>query len=228
MLVKYNQKDIEVLKFISIFGKTFAEVLGKTYYGSVQTARNNISRMKKIGLLKLTPTGLMKPRNAVALTISAKRLMIDMGYTPKEFRVSIGQMEHNMIEQIAYYHLSKIGSVERASVYWDKNRYHAVPDIVLTTASGKIFVEVEIHQKSKASYRDFVTRSAQDNPRAVLYICSNAKIMASIANAMPEWDKLLYIDIDSLVANIRDRQKVGALQQARLLRRKEEREGLFG
>ena len=221
-LVKYNPKDIEVAKFVSIFGKSFAEVLGKTFYGSVQHARNNISRMKKIGFIKLSPTGLLKPRNALMLSSSTKRLLIDMGYSPKEFRVSIGQMEHNMIEQIAYYHLSKIGSVERASVYRDKNRYYSVPDLVLSTPTGQIFVEIEIHQKSKAAYRDFVTKSAKDNPRSVLYICTNQKIMTSIANAMPPWDKLLYIDIDTLISNIASTQKVGPTKQNDLLRNKED------
>jgi len=216
--VKYNERDMEVVKFISVFGKSFAEVLGKTFYGSVQSARNNISRMQKIGLLKYVPTGLMKPRNALVLTSSIKKLLIDMGYSPKDSRVSIGQMEHNMVEQLAYYHLSKIGEIERASVYKDKNKYHSVPDLILTTNLGKIFVEVEMHQKSKKSYADFVTRASKDEPRAVLYICANKRIMTSIANAMMEWNKLLYIDIESLIENISSTNKVGAIKQVDLLR----------
>jgi len=227
-LVKYNPKDIEVLKFIGLFGKSFAEVLGKTFYGSVQSARNNISRMKKVGMIKQVPTGLMKPRNAVILSSSVKRLLVDMGHTPKESRVSIGQLEHNMIEQMAYYHLSKIGEVERATVYRDKNKYHSVPDLVLTTPAGKIFVEVEMHQKSRASYKDFVAKSSKDRPRAVLYVCQNTKIMTSIANAMPTWDKLVYIDIETLIDNIARSSKVGATKQQDLLREDRKRaDGLF-
>ena len=226
-LVKYNSKDIEVVTFISIFGKSFAEVLGRTFYGSIQSARNNISRMKRIELIKQVPTGLMKPRNSIVLSSSTKHLLVDMGYTPKDSRVSIGQMEHNMIEQLAYYHLSKLGTIERASVYRDKNKYESVPDLILTTPTGKIFVEVEIHQKSKASYADFVTRAAKDNSRAVLYVCANKRIMKSIANAMREWDKLLYIDIDSLIENISTSNKVGATKQNDLLREPRGDGGLF-
>lgn len=217
--IKYNERDMEVVKFISIFGKSFAEVLGKTFYGSVQSARNNISRMKKIGLLKYVHTGLMKPRNALVLTTSIKKLLIDMGYSPKDSRISIGHMEHNMVEQLAYYHLSKVGKIERASVYKDKNKYHSVPDLILTTNAGQIFVEVEMHQKSKKSYADFVIRASKDEPRAVLYICSNKKIMTSIANAMMEWNKLLYIDIETLIENLLSGNKVGAIKQVDLLKK---------
>ncbi len=226
-MVKYNKKDIEVMQFISIFGKSFAEVLGKTFYGSEQSARNNISRMNKIGLVKLVPTGLMKPRNAVTLSASAKRLMGDMGYTPKDFRTAIGSLEHNMIEQIAYYHLSKIGKVDRKSVYHDKNLYHAVPDLTLDDGSGrgKIFIEVEIHQKSKAAYGDFVARAAKDNPRAVLYVCANDRIMKSIANAMMRWDRLIYIDINTMISNITKNNKVGGVLQSDLLNEQFNRHG---
>jgi len=215
--VQYNKRDIEVIQFISIFGKSFAEVLGQTYYGSIQSARNGISKMKRIGLVKFVPTGLAKPRNSIVLTASAKHLLTDMGYSPKESRVSIGQMEHNMVEQIAYYYLGKVGTIKRASVYNDKNKYYAVPDLVLSLSSGNIFIEVEMHQKSKAAYRDFVTRVVKDNPRAVLYVCSNKRIMKSIANAMMQWDRLIYIDIDTLIENVSIYGKVGGTKQSELM-----------
>ncbi|MDL1957632.1 MAG: hypothetical protein LWW95_11410 [Candidatus Desulfofervidus auxilii] len=216
--IKYNQKELEILIFISYFGRSYAEVLGKTFYKSVQGARNKISHMKKKGLIKLVPTGLTQPRNAVTLPKSTKDLLLDLGYIPKVHRGSISQIHHNIIEQIAYYHLSKLGEVTRTSVWHHKNTYHAVPDLIVQTQIHTIAIEVETHQKGNPKYKDFVKRSSQDNFDRILYITPNKKLMKTIANNMPTWDKLFFIDIETMIENINIYNKIKPYSQKQLLK----------
>lgn len=216
--IKYNEKELEILIFISHFGRSYAEVLGKTFYKSVQGARNKISHMNKKGLIKLVPTGLAQPRNAVTLPKSTKDLLIDLGYSPKVHRGSISQLKHNIIEQIAFYHLSKLGEVTRTSVWHHKNTYHAVPDLIVQTQIHTIAIEVETHQKGNPRYKDFINRSSKDNFDRVLYIMPNKKLMITIANNMPTWDKLFFIDIERMIENIKLYNKIKPHAQKQLLK----------
>ena len=70
--IKYKKNEIEILIFISHFGRTYPEVLGKTFYKSIQTARNKISKMKKNGLLEYELSGLSKPKYSIVLTKESK------------------------------------------------------------------------------------------------------------------------------------------------------------
>jgi len=222
--IKYNKIELEILIFISYFGRSYAEVLGHTFYKSTQTARNKISLMKKKGLLKLVPTGLTQPRNAITLPKSTKDLLIDLGYTPKVHRGTISQLHHTIIEQIAFYQLSKIGEVTRTSVWHHKNMYHAVPDLIVQTQIHTIAIEVEAHQKGNPRYKDFVQRASKDNFDRVLYIMPNKKLMITIANNMPDWDKLFFIDIETMIENIKHHNKIKPFTQKELLKLKGKKE----
>lgn len=217
--VKYNANHVEILIFINIFGKTYAEVLGSTFYASVQSGRNAIMKMKQRGLVIIKPTGLTKPKNEIVLGKEGKAILKERGYDIKSARSSIKNLEHNIIEQIAYYHLSKIGAVERKSVWHHMNQYHSVPDLEMWWGGRTIFVEVETTQKSKKRYLDIVNNMSKDDPSFVLYVAPNVKFMKSIANAMPLWDKkLYYIDIDTLIYNVRTFGKVKPFEQKELLK----------
>jgi len=216
--IKYNEKELEILIFISYFGVTYAEVLGTTFYKSVQGARNKISLMKKKGLIQLVPTGLTKPRNAITLPKSTKDILIDLGYAPKRNQSVISKIQHNMLEQILFYHLNKLGTVTRASVWHHKNTYHAVPDLILQTQLHSIAIEVEIHIKSNTAYKDFVRRSSNDNFDRIVYVMPNKKMLITLANKMPTWDKLFYIDIQSIIENIKLYDKIKPYTQKELLR----------
>ena len=216
--IKYNKIELEILIFISYFGRSYAEVLGQTFYKSIQGARNKISLMKNKGLLKYELTGLTQPRNAITLTKRAKDLLIDLGYTPKSNKSNISQLEHNTIEQIAFYHLGKLGEVTRTSVWHHKNTYHVVPDMTLKTQTYYISIEVETHQKDKTRYKDYVNRSSKDSFHRVLYIMPNEKLMITIANNMPIWDKLFFIDINTMIENIKRQNKIKPYPQKKLLK----------
>jgi len=218
-IINLHGQNKEVLIFINTFGKTYAEVLGSTFYASVQSARNTIVKMKKRGLVTLKPTGLIKPQNEIVLSSKAKVILKEEGYDIKDTRSSIKKLEHNMIEQIAYYHLGKVGHVERKSVYHHMNTYHSVPDLEMWWGGRTIFIEVETTQKSKKRYLEIVKNMSKDDPSFVLYIAPNTTFMMSIAKAMPLWDKkLYYIDIDTLIHNVKTHGKVKPFEQKELLK----------
>ena len=216
--IKFYEVELKILIFISYFGRTYADVLGRTFYKSTQAARNKISLMKKKGLLKLVPTGLTQPRNSIVLTKKAKDLLINLGYKPKVHMGAINKIKHLSVEQLAFYYLSRLGKVTRTSVWHHKNTYHAVPDMTLKTQNHYISIEVEANQKSNHKYKDFVERASKDNFDRVLYIMPNKKLMITIANNMPDWDKLFFIDIETMIENINLFNKIKPYTQKELLK----------
>jgi len=215
--VKINKKDIEILKFINLFGKSFADVLGNTFFNTTQQARDRLVKIKKMGLIRYKSTGLMKPRNAIFLTAEAKTMLIRMGENIKDGKITISSLEHNMLEQIAFYWLGKIGDIDRALVYRDNSTLRHIPDMILKINNKKINVEVEITQKSKTNYKRSTLKMSEDNPYSVLYICMNKKKALTIAKSLPSWDKFVFIDIETLICNIKSQNRVGAMSQRKIL-----------
>ncbi len=218
----YDEKDLEILIFISIFGRTYPEVIGKTFYKSVQSARNKLSSMKKKKLLKYKLTERVKPKYALVLPKGVRDLLKELGHEPKIYTGSVSQMKHHMIEQITYFHLSKLGKVHRISVYHHSKNYFAIPDLILSAKVINIAVEVEMHQKSSDSYRKYVIRAKKDLLdrevyNRILYVTLNKKIMISIANIMPIWEYLFFIDIDTLIKNINLDEKITPYTQEELI-----------
>ena len=216
--IKHYEVETEILIFISYFGRTYPEVIGKTFYNTTQSARNKISLMKKKGLIKYEISGIAIPKYAIVLPKRTKDMLIHLGYSPKVHRGNIGQLEHNMLEQICFYQLSKLGEVTRISVWHHKNMFHTVPDLILKTQIHNISIEVETKQKSSRVYKDIINRASKDNFDRVLYVMPTKKLMISIANIMPLWDKLFFIDTDTLIENIKVHNKIKPYTQKQLLR----------
>jgi len=214
---KITEKEMAIAIFIGDFGKTYAEVLGKTFFSSDQLARDFISKMKKKGLVELKKTGLVKPKNQIHLTSSMKKDLKKIGFDPKDNRGTAQKINHNMVEQMAYYWLGKIGAIERKSTWHHKNVFHVVPDLLLRTDTMQIHVEIEVTQKSRSRYKERVLKGANDKPSSILYITENKRMMKTLARAMPIWDKLSYIDIDTMIKNIKEQGKVRPLKQVSLL-----------
>ena len=45
-----TKRDIEIFKFINRYGKSYIEVLGQTFFPSIQNARNRINKLSKLEL----------------------------------------------------------------------------------------------------------------------------------------------------------------------------------
>ncbi len=223
-----SELEEKIITFIGEFGRTYTSVLGKTFFENEQQAINKIHKIQKKGFLQRVPTKLIKPRNAIVLTKVSKKYLKEHGKTVKENRGAISHINHNMIEQIAFFHLSKLGDVIRTSVWHHQNVYFAVPDLVLGLETMNIAIEIETTQKSSKRYKEKVRNQSKDlhetgNINRFLYVTPDKKLMKTIANNMSIWERLEFIDIDTLIKNIEEFGKIKSFKQLELLSEDEQK-----
>ena len=199
-----TDRDLEIFKFINRYGKTYIEVLAKTFFSNEQVARNRMNTLAKQNLISYWNTGLMKPRRAVVLTSDTKGMLEDEHeLVVKTVKLNRTTILHNIIEQIADYHLSKIGTVERTTVSTHGGKLHHVPDFIFTNDNGnKINIEVELTKKSAPRYAAIMKDVSKDNVDAIIYVLDTSSKIKSYASTMPKWHKLFFISIDELIKNI--------------------------
>jgi len=199
-----TDRDIEIFKFINRYGKSYIEVLAKTFFTNEQVARNRINTLAKQNLISYWNTGLMKPRRAIVLSNDSKMLLeSEHEMIAKSVKLNRTTIHHTIIEQIADYHLGRIGTVERATVATHSNKLHHVPDFIFINEHGnKINIEVELTKKSAPRYADIMKDVSKDNVDAIIYILDSATKIRSYATIMPKWHKLFFIGIDDLIKNI--------------------------
>jgi len=199
-----TDRDIEIFKFINKYGKSYIEVLAKTFFTNEQVARNRINILAKQNFITYWNTNLMKPRRAMVLTTDTKSMLEnDFDITPRNTKLNRTTIQHNIIEQIVDFHLSKIGTVERTTVYTHKEKLHHIPDFIFTNESGnKINIEVELTKKSAPRYAKLMQSVLKDNPDAIIYVLSSKEKIKAFASIMPKWHKLFFISVDELIKNI--------------------------
>lgn len=199
-----TQRDIEIFKFINRYGKTYIEVLAKTFFTNEQVARNRINTLAKQNLISYWNTGLMKPRRAVVLTSDTKQYLEDEhDLTVKSVKLNRTTILHNIIEQITDYHLGRIGTVERTTVATHGSKLHHVPDFIFTNDNGnKINIEVELTKKSAPRYTEIMKDVSKDNVDAIIYVLETHSKIKSYASIMPKWQKLFFISMNELIKNI--------------------------
>lgn len=206
-----TERDKEILQFINVFGKTYYEVLGVTFFKNDQMARNRISKLAKQKVFSYLKTGLESPRRALTLGASGKDYIdVELGEYVKVPKISNTTVHHNIIEQIVYYHLSQIGSVERTTIATHHKLLNHIPDLIYTTNSGtRIYIEVEITKKSNYRYKEIMSKIIKDNPDKLLYISDTADRAKSIVETIGYWgNKLTYIDIESFIKNVTETKKI--------------------
>lgn len=206
-----TKRDKEILQFINVFGKTYYEVLGVTFFKDKQMARNRITKLMKSQVIGYLKTGLESPRRALTLgSVGKDYVEVELNEYVKVPKISNVTIEHNILEQIAYYHLSKIGKVERTTIATHSKDLHHVPDMIYTTPKGmQVYIEVEITKKSKYRYIDIMKNIIKDKPDKLLYISDTADRAKSIVDSIGYWgNKLTYIDIESFLKNVTETQKI--------------------
>jgi len=199
-----TERDLDMFKFINKYGKSYIKVLAKTFFTNEQVARNRMNILAKQNLISYWNTGLMKPRRAIVLTADTKS-MLENEYevTARNTKLNRTTIHHNVMEQIVDFHLSKIGTVERTTVYTHKEKLHHIPDFIFTNESGnKINIEVELTKKSAPRYVKLMQSVSKDNPDAIIYILSSKQKIKAYASIMPKWHKLFFISLDELIKNI--------------------------
>lgn len=214
-LTMITNRDIEIFKFINSYGKTYIEVLAKTFFTNEQVARNRINSLAKQNLISYWNTNLMKPRRAIVLTADTKVMLEDeFEIKAKNVKLNRTTIQHNIIEQITQFHLSKIGSVERTTVSTHQDKLNHIPDFIFTNSNGnKINIEIELSKKSAPRYTKLMQDVAKDNPDAIIYILDSKTKIKSFASIMPKWQKLYFISIDELIKNINELGQIKPIPQ---------------
>ena len=225
MSFNLTKRDEEILYLMAVFsGKTFTDVLEKTiwfgYKNAYDQAKNRMNKLqKKYNLFNKKPTGLIKPRNAWVLSERGKdvvRTLFDINIT--NVSVSNVTIEHNMMEQIAFYYLQKLDKKPlRTTVKkWSVDHKHT-PDIFYETEKGAIYVEIEKTVKAGGAYNTIFANIIQDKVFKVLYIVENEKRVLQFAKALPTSEKIMLVSIDTLIENAQN-GKIGAKSQKNIIK----------
>jgi hypothetical protein len=216
-----TDRDLEVFKFINRYGKSYLEVLGQTFYPTIQSARNRMNLLNKQGLITYWNTGLMSPRRAIILTEETKQFLYDEHDTkPKNAKLNTSTIIHNTIEQLADYYITQLqnATVERTTVYEHGSKLNHVPDLIYHHPKGKIYVEIETSKKSQSRYKDIFEAMQKDNILLVLYITKNEKTLKSYATTFPRWSKLRFLTIDDLITNVKTNKMLEPMSQEDIIK----------
>jgi len=226
-----SQRDKDIFRLMAEFGgKTFNEVLACTFWHDkkvpVQQVRDRISKIKKkYKIVRLVPTGLMKPRNAIVFTDFGKRWVqdetdIETGY----FFLSPVTAWHGIYEQIAWYWIKNSGRVDVSRTIvknWSLEHKHT-PDLLYfhnEDPKKPVYVEIELNSKSSRRYLEVMSKCKLDKVHAIFYIFENEKKMVQLGRKLPINDKIYITNIDDLIKNVSTKNKIGALKQIDFLKK---------
>jgi len=216
-----TDRDIEIFKFINRYGKSYTEVMGHTFFNNIQVARNRINSLHKQGFISYWKTNLMTPRRAIILSEEIKKYLYEEhDIKAKNAKLNSSTIQHNVIEQLADYYLSKLdnSAVERTTVYEHGSKLNHVPDLIYHHQKGKVYIEVETSKKSQKRYKDIFEKMQKDNVLQVIYIVKNENILESYATTFPRWSKLNFITIDDLIINIKTKNRIDPISQSDIIR----------
>lgn len=213
-----TKRDEEILKFINFFGKTYTKVLEKTFFPSFSAAENRVANLKKQDIISFWNTNLVSPRRAIVLSESTKNYFErHLDIKVKKTKIHLSTIEHNIIEQITFFWLQKIGEVKRTVVFNDSKDLNHTPDFILFSQEKKINIEIEITKKTEKRYKEIIFKSVKDGADYMLYVLRKKEDVKSFAEYMPRSNKLMFIDIDSLIFNIKTTGKISPIFQEELL-----------
>ena len=203
-----TQRDKEIIYFINKFGKTYYKVLGDTFFNNEQVARNRINLLIKGKILrnvKLEQEEINAPKTCITLGVEGKKIISDLGLPIKDFRTTT-RINHNVYEQIAYYYLSKVATIERTTIASHFIKYKHIPDFILNTNDLTIFVEIELSLKSPKRYIDLITKTLNSGIDRILYIVPDEqmalKIKDYLPNSLSDFISFSYITFEDLKKNV--------------------------
>lgn len=215
-----TDRDKDILKLMSTFnGKTYIEVLASTlWYGFKSPdlqARNRMTKLaKKYNLFLHKKTGLASPRSAWVLSEFGKevvRTMFQKNIT--NISVSATTTHHNIMEQITFFWLHKLGKDPQRTIVkkWSADHKHT-PDLLYFKGDELIYVEIEKTFKSAGAYNGIFAAMIQDKIAKVLYVVESEARVEQFARALPNSEKIMLVSVETLV-NAAQNGKIGAVSQ---------------
>lgn len=215
-----TERDLEILKFINFFGKSYVEVISKCFFPkakTIQVCRNRLATLKnKYKLIKYTETGAIAPRSYISLSEGGRAYFEnELGIPLTNTFFSLATLSHNINEQITCYALQRVGKeVIRTTVKnWSKNHHHT-PDLAYYNKDKLVYVEIENTKKTRESYDTLFEKFIKDGVSNVIYVAKSEKWKNIYLEFLPKWDKLRVADIDSFFDNAIENGKIKADRQA--------------
>jgi len=234
-----TKRDMEIVEFMLEFGgKTFSGVLEKTFFCSCWSMRQRVSTLCKQGTLKRKKTGFLQPKYYFVLGDDGREWYLEKhGREAPEGRFSQFNYYHAVLEQIAFYWVSRLRECVRTTTYKNQmdllpRKLRHIPDFYFVADGGKIInVEAEITKKAQDRYKSIIDQSIKDGASAILYITESKKECQSLARTMPRWSGLFFVAIDDLIKGIKEGQEIRSSKQSELLgdgiAENDEKNGLF-
>ena len=209
-----TERDKEIIYFINKFGKTYYKVLAETFFNNEQVARNRINLLVKEKIfrtVKLEQEEINAPKTCITLGIEGKKIISDLGLPIKDFRTTT-RINHNLYEQIAYYYLSKVVTVERTTIASHYTQYKHIPDFIIKLNNRTLFVEIEMTLKSPKRYIELVTKCLNSGIEDIFYIVPNEQIALKIMLYLPDnlrnFINFYYLSFDDLKSNVLNYSKI--------------------
>ncbi len=210
-----TKRDIEIFKFINRYGKSYNEVMARTFFSSPITSSKRLNELQKQGLITFWNTKHISPRRAIVLTNEAKEYLSEHhDLKPKNAKMNLTTLHHNIVEQIADFHLSQIGQVIRTTISEHSKTLHHVPDFIFISKNNQRFnIEIEFTKKSQSRYKEILIATSKDAIDGILYIFPKREDIERYIDFLPKDRRLLFIDIDSLISNITNFGKINPISQ---------------
>ena len=78
-------------------------------------------------------------------------------------------------------------------------------------------MRLKLQKRQKKRYKEIIFKSVKDGADYMLYVLRKKEDVKSFAEYMPRSNKLMFIDIDSLIFNIKTTGKISPIFQEELL-----------
>lgn len=219
--VQLQERDIEIIKFINIFGYTFLNVLRDTFFETNSKTANVASKrmrlLEKGEYIYFRETGIKQLNRAIFLTKKAKSyLHNEVGLAESDIikhKELSSVYKHQVAEQYTYYALKKlVGTIERTTVRKYSQIARHTPDFIYTTSGGtRIYIEVETNIKSVNSYSSIYKRIRETDekyrPDRIVYVLAERVQMKTIAQKLPISDSKISIslvNLEDMIKNINE------------------------
>ena len=102
---------------------------------------------------------------------------------------------------------SKNWKIIKTTVVNDSKIY-IIPLILFFFARKKINIEVEITKKTEKRYKEIIFKSSKDGADYILYVVKKKEDIKRFAEYLLRSNKLMFIDINSLIHNIKQLEKL--------------------
>lgn len=199
---RITERDIKILKYLNEFGFSVTKLIQKAIFynqslrGGYVSARNRISVLNKLGLIKIHDNIFCKEQ-VLGLTSFGANFVQNLGGNKMEVIKNLNDKEltHDFKIQNVYLRFRNLGYSNFLSErkIKDQNLFNKLqPDLVMIKNDNKaVMIEIELTQKSKSRIDKILTNYSNNQyTNMLLYICSKEAIKNAVSGRAKKLDLL--------------------------------------